>query len=87
MSEWTKREPLYFMLPLFFRILIFEGDYVRPLEQVRQWILLHGWTVGDLWNMLVEYSDQRLNRKTHVGFFAWLLPCNKPSDVPHTSEQ
>lgn len=28
MSEWTKREPLYFILPLFFRILIFEGDYV-----------------------------------------------------------
>ncbi|XP_018679624.2 poly(ADP-ribose) glycohydrolase 1-like isoform X1 [Musa acuminata AAA Group] len=59
---------------------------LQRLEEVRQWILLHGWTVGDLWNMLVEYSDQRLNRKTHVGFFAWLLPCNKPSDVPHTSE-
>ncbi|CAL9174025.1 unnamed protein product, partial [Musa hybrid cultivar] len=60
---------------------------LQRLEEVRQWILLHGWTVGDLWNMLVEYSDQRLNRKTHVGFFAWLLPCNKPSDVPHTSEE
>ncbi|KAG9453565.1 hypothetical protein H6P81_006469 [Aristolochia fimbriata] len=44
------------------------------LEEVSQWILSHGWTVGDLWDMLVEYSSKRLKGETHLGFFAWLLP-------------
>ncbi|MQM06151.1 hypothetical protein Taro_038970 [Colocasia esculenta] len=47
---------------------------LQRLEQVTQWILLHGWTVGDLWHMLVEYSHQRLNEETGIGFFNWLLP-------------
>ncbi|XP_068665005.1 poly(ADP-ribose) glycohydrolase 1-like [Aristolochia californica] len=44
------------------------------LQEVSQWILSHEWTVGDLWNMLVEYSSQRLKGETHLGFFDWLLP-------------
>uniref|UniRef100_A0A6N2K799 poly(ADP-ribose) glycohydrolase n=1 Tax=Salix viminalis TaxID=40686 RepID=A0A6N2K799_SALVM len=47
---------------------------LQNLNQVCQWILSHEWTVGDLWNMLVEYSSQRFNKETDLGFFAWLLP-------------
>ena len=47
--------------------------------QVCQWILSHEWTVGDLWNMLVEYSSQRFNKETDLGFFAWLLPPYLPT--------
>ncbi|KAL3567225.1 hypothetical protein D5086_029876 [Populus alba] len=47
---------------------------LQNLNQVSQWILSHEWTVGDLWNMLVEYSSRRFNKETNLGFFAWLLP-------------
>ncbi|XP_043711714.1 poly(ADP-ribose) glycohydrolase 1-like isoform X2 [Telopea speciosissima] len=52
----------------------FGEETLRNMEQVTQWILLHEWTIGDLWNMLSEYSSQRLKRKTNTGFFTWLLP-------------
>ncbi|CAK9135432.1 unnamed protein product [Ilex paraguariensis] len=52
----------------------FGMEALRTLDQVTQWITSNGWTVGDLWNMLVEYSSQRLNGETEVGFFSWLLP-------------
>lgn len=42
--------------------------------QVSEWIILHKWNVGDLWNMLIEYSYQKLRGETNLGFFAWLLP-------------
>ncbi|KAI3997539.1 hypothetical protein MKX01_029370 [Papaver californicum] len=51
---------------------------LQSLEQVSRWILSHGWTVGELWNMLVEYSTQRVNGETRVGFFSWLLPVLPP---------
>ncbi|XP_072970756.1 poly(ADP-ribose) glycohydrolase 1-like isoform X3 [Typha angustifolia] len=54
---------------------------LEGLKQVTQWILNHGWTVGELWNMLVEYSSKRLRRETNVGFLAWLLPDNRTNDV------
>ncbi|XP_043714183.1 poly(ADP-ribose) glycohydrolase 1-like [Telopea speciosissima] len=47
---------------------------LRNLEQVTQWIVSHEWTVGDLWNMLSEYSSKRLKGETDTGFFTWLLP-------------
>lgn len=50
-------------------------------EQVSRWILLHGWTVGDLWNMMVEYSSQRFKQETKLGFFAWLLPSVTADDA------
>lgn len=63
---------------------------LQRLEQVSEWISLQGWTVGDLWNMLVEYSSQRLNGETHVGFFSWLLPeeqaDSSSSDAHYMSE-
>ncbi|XP_060173728.1 poly(ADP-ribose) glycohydrolase 1-like isoform X1 [Lycium barbarum] len=46
----------------------------QMLDQVTQWIVSHQWTVGELWNVLVEYSSQRLRGETRVGFFNWLLP-------------
>ncbi|XP_073004032.1 poly(ADP-ribose) glycohydrolase 1-like isoform X1 [Typha latifolia] len=59
---------------------------LEGLKQVTQWILNHGWTVGELWNILVEYSSQRLRRETNVGFLAWLLPDNRTNDVRCMSE-
>ncbi|KAK3444344.1 hypothetical protein EUGRSUZ_A00416 [Eucalyptus grandis] len=59
----------------------FGTEALQNLRQVSQWILLHGWTVGDLWNMLVEYSSQRLKRETKLGFFAWLLPTVTADDA------
>ncbi|XP_042514088.1 poly(ADP-ribose) glycohydrolase 1-like isoform X2 [Macadamia integrifolia] len=52
----------------------FGEEALRNLEQVTQWIVSHEWTVGDLWNMLSEYSSQRLKGETDTGFFTWLLP-------------
>ncbi|GJN22690.1 hypothetical protein PR202_gb10284 [Eleusine coracana subsp. coracana] len=52
----------------------FEAASLEKLEEVIQWVLHHGWTVGELWHMLLEYSSQRLRKETHVGFFGWLLP-------------
>ncbi|PSS35766.1 Poly(ADP-ribose) glycohydrolase [Actinidia chinensis var. chinensis] len=51
------------------------------LDQVTQWILSHEWTVGELWNMLVDYSSQRLTGETNLGFFRWLLPSLSTSDA------
>lgn len=66
----------------------FHLGVLQKLEVVVQWILSQGWTVGELWNILVEYSTQRLKGKT-VGFFNWLLPSlytDDPSnlDVPNS---
>ncbi|KAK4747559.1 hypothetical protein SAY87_014145 [Trapa incisa] len=52
----------------------FGSRELENLEKVTEWILLHQWTVGDLWNMLEEYSTQRFNEETRLGFFSWLLP-------------
>uniref|UniRef100_A0A0D9W196 poly(ADP-ribose) glycohydrolase n=1 Tax=Leersia perrieri TaxID=77586 RepID=A0A0D9W196_9ORYZ len=57
----------------------FESGSLKRLEEVTQWILLHRWTVGELWHMLVEYSSQKLGRETNEGFFTWLLP----KDIPN----
>ncbi|KAK4747734.1 hypothetical protein SAY87_014320 [Trapa incisa] len=49
-------------------------EAVEDLEEVTKWILMHKWTVGDLWNMMEEYSSQRYREETRLGFFKWLLP-------------
>lgn len=56
----------------------FGESALRNIDLVTRWILSHKWTVGDLWNMLAEYSSQRLNGETDVGFFPWLIP-SQPS--------
>ncbi|KAH7685158.1 poly(ADP-ribose) glycohydrolase protein [Dioscorea alata] len=58
----------------FIHYYTFGDAALQRLEQVTRWILLHGWTVGDLWSILMEYSAQRLNREINIGFFSWLLP-------------
>uniref|UniRef100_A0A803M5H4 PARG catalytic Macro domain-containing protein n=1 Tax=Chenopodium quinoa TaxID=63459 RepID=A0A803M5H4_CHEQI len=52
----------------------FELDALQNLDQVCNWILSHNWTVGDLWNMLADYSSKRAKGETKLGFFSWLLP-------------
>ncbi|WJX30982.1 poly(ADP-ribose) glycohydrolase [Trifolium repens] len=47
---------------------------LQNLDKVACWILSQRWTVGDLWNMLVEYSTSRSKGETNVGFLKWLLP-------------
>ncbi|PNX96619.1 poly(ADP-ribose) glycohydrolase [Trifolium pratense] len=47
---------------------------LQKLDKVACWILSQRWTVGDLWNMLVEYSTSRSKGETNVGFLKWLLP-------------
>ncbi|KAI3697168.1 hypothetical protein L6452_29976 [Arctium lappa] len=55
-------------------------EALQTLEQVKQWIIFHKWSVGDLWNMVVEYSSQRSKREIQVGFFNWLLPLLSSDD-------
>lgn len=67
----------------------FRVEALETLDQVTQWIRSHEWTVGELWNMLVDYSSQRLKGETNLGFFSWLLPslstCDAVMlDVPQT---
>lgn len=52
----------------------FGTQALENLDQVTKWIISHDWTVGDLWNMMLEYSAQRLYKQTNLGFFSWLLP-------------
>ncbi|XP_010414072.2 PREDICTED: probable poly(ADP-ribose) glycohydrolase 2 [Camelina sativa] len=46
---------------------------LQNLNQVTERITLEEMTVGDLWKKLVEYSSERLSRKTWLGFFSWLI--------------
>ncbi|GAB4858965.1 Poly(ADP-ribose) glycohydrolase 1 [Ancistrocladus abbreviatus] len=52
----------------------FEVAVLQNLDQVSQWILSHKWTVGDLWNLLLEYAAKRAKGETMLGFFSWLVP-------------
>lgn len=52
----------------------FELADLENLDQVTQWILSQEWTVGELWNILLEYCSKRVKRETEAGFFSWLLP-------------
>ncbi|QHO27941.1 Poly(ADP-ribose) glycohydrolase [Arachis hypogaea] len=49
-------------------------EALQNLDEVASWILSQRWTVGDLWNMLIEYSTKRSKGETTVGFLRWLLP-------------
>eukprot|EP01018_Ginkgo_biloba_P015019 Gb_38251 [translate_table: standard] len=52
----------------------FGEEFSERLKEFSVWILQHSWTVGELWDMLIQYSSQRLQRKTHCSFFQWVLP-------------
>ncbi|XP_010277848.1 PREDICTED: poly(ADP-ribose) glycohydrolase 1-like isoform X3 [Nelumbo nucifera] len=65
----------------------FGEEALRTLDQVSQWILSHEWTVGDLWNLLAEYSNQRLKGETNIGFFTWLLPSLPMHDSSMVSDK
>ncbi|EAY92546.1 poly(ADP-ribose) glycohydrolase 1 [Oryza sativa Japonica Group] len=71
----------------FINYYTFESESLKRLEEVTQWILRHRWTVGELWDMLVEYSSQRLRGDTNEGFLTWLLPKDIPNgDVDYMCE-
>ncbi|AEC08595.1 unnamed protein product [Arabidopsis thaliana] len=46
---------------------------LQNLNQVIEMVALQEMTVGDLWKKLVEYSSERLSRRTWLGFFSWLM--------------
>ncbi|XP_057450173.1 poly(ADP-ribose) glycohydrolase 1-like isoform X2 [Lotus japonicus] len=52
----------------------FRLEALHNIDKVAHWILSHRWTVGDLWNMLTEYSMNRSKGGTNVGFLQWVLP-------------
>lgn len=65
----------------------FEDASLKRLEEVIEWITRHGWTVGELWHMIVEYSSQTLKVGTREGFLTWLLPKdNADSSVDYMCE-
>ncbi|XP_078447402.1 poly(ADP-ribose) glycohydrolase 1-like isoform X7 [Wolffia australiana] len=47
---------------------------LQRLEEVTQFLLENGWTVGDLWTLLDEYGAQRYSGETYIGFLDWLVP-------------
>ncbi|CAI0428099.1 unnamed protein product [Linum tenue] len=49
-------------------------EALQNLDKVVEWIASHEWVVEELWNMVVEYSSQRFNGGTDLGFLSWLLP-------------
>ncbi|XP_076881005.1 poly(ADP-ribose) glycohydrolase 1-like [Bidens hawaiensis] len=55
-------------------------EALQTLDKVTEWITSHRWSVGDLWNMIVEYSSQRSKKETQAGFFNWLLPSLSSDD-------
>ncbi|KAM0065074.1 putative poly(ADP-ribose) glycohydrolase [Helianthus debilis subsp. tardiflorus] len=55
-------------------------EALQTLDKVTKWITSHRWNVGDLWNMIVDYSTQRSKKETQVGFFNWLLPLLSSDD-------
>ncbi|XAR64530.1 Poly(ADP-ribose) glycohydrolase [Bertholletia excelsa] len=58
----------------FISYYLFNMEALQKLDEVSRWILSHEWTVGELWNMLVDYSSQRVKGETKLSFFTWLLP-------------
>ncbi|KAF3640379.1 Poly(ADP-ribose) glycohydrolase 1 [Capsicum annuum] len=56
-------------------------EALQMLDQVTQWIVSHKWTVGELWNVLAEYSSQRSRGATSIRFFNWLLPSLSSRDT------
>ncbi|CAA7027327.1 unnamed protein product [Microthlaspi erraticum] len=56
----------------------FGFEAVHNLNQVTELVVSKGWSVGDLWKKLVEYSNQRLTgnkkrREPKLGLFDWLI--------------
>ncbi|GFP98315.1 poly(ADP-ribose) glycohydrolase 1 [Phtheirospermum japonicum] len=60
----------------------FSLEPLQKLELVVQWVLSQEWTVGELWNILVEYSTQKLRGETTAGLFKWLIPSLYDVDDP-----
>ncbi|KAJ3683507.1 hypothetical protein LUZ60_013734 [Juncus effusus] len=58
----------------FFHYYSFEHPSLLRLNQIMRWILENGWTVGELWKKLSDYSSERIKGETELGFFSWLVP-------------
>lgn len=70
----TLEKVIPFRLYIWYDVCTKSRLYFIDSGQVTKWIMLHKWNVGDLWNMVMEYSFQRSKRETGIGFFNWLLP-------------
>ncbi|XP_059074287.1 poly(ADP-ribose) glycohydrolase 1 isoform X2 [Cryptomeria japonica] len=52
----------------------FGEEFSKRLIMFAEWVTCHCWTVGELWDMLIEYSRLRSTGKTYDSFFNWVLP-------------
>ncbi|CAN0877390.1 Poly(ADP-ribose) glycohydrolase 1 [Linum grandiflorum] len=64
----------------------FGVEALQNLDKVVEWIVSHEWVVGELWEMMVEYSTQRYNGRTRLGFLSWLLPSLNADEEDGTSD-
>ncbi|KFK31175.1 hypothetical protein AALP_AA6G078700 [Arabis alpina] len=46
---------------------------LQNTNQVIERVAMQELTVGDLWSKIVEYSEERVIRRTGLGFFSWLI--------------
>lgn len=52
----------------------FGEEFSERLKMFTEWVTCHCWNVGELWDMLIEYSRLRSTGKTYDSFFNWVLP-------------
>ncbi|XP_047318672.1 poly(ADP-ribose) glycohydrolase 1-like [Impatiens glandulifera] len=48
-------------------------DKLKNIEKICERIIANGWTVGKLWEVVVEYSSKRLDGRILDGFFTWFF--------------
>ncbi|BBN17408.1 poly(ADP-ribose) glycohydrolase [Marchantia polymorpha subsp. ruderalis] len=64
-SEAGRAEVLYYS---------FRDPRAKRLQEVIDWVLQEGWTGSELWTVLVEYGQCRLNRQVKCELYDWILP-------------
>ncbi|MCO5603199.1 hypothetical protein L7F22_057346 [Adiantum nelumboides] len=58
----------------FVHYFTFGSPHGQMLQKVADIIIKEGWLVGDVWTLLVEYGQKRLQRMHKKGLFEWILP-------------
>ncbi|EFJ37347.1 hypothetical protein SELMODRAFT_77537 [Selaginella moellendorffii] len=52
----------------------FADPRAQRLEEIVEWMSRESWTVGDLWNILLDYGSKREAGVIDCGLFEWLRP-------------
>ncbi|KAL3679148.1 hypothetical protein R1sor_022104 [Riccia sorocarpa] len=64
-SEAGRSEVLYYS---------FGDPRAKRLQEVIEWVVEEGWSVSELWAVLIEYGKSRLNHQVKQELFDWILP-------------